>query len=303
MTAVAEPETDAPQEDADSHAGRRPRDWQWLGFVPSALLFGLFLGAPLVLIVLYSFWTVVDYEIVHDWTLDNFRYLLTTGVYLKVALRTLAIAVASTALALAIAFPFVYWLTRYVRRSWQRPLLVLVILPFGTSYLLRVYAWLAILGDQGLVNQTLQGLGLTDDPVRLLYNSPAVVIVLVYLYLPFAILTMFTAIERFDWNQLKAAQDLGARPLRAIRLVLIPQMRTGIVTAVIFVLIPILGEYLAPQLVGGTRGSMIGNTIVNFFQSSQYARGAALGILIMAVVAMLLLPARRYLDVGGFHGR
>jgi spermidine/putrescine transport system permease protein len=109
---------------------------------------------------------------------------------------------------------------------------------------------------------------------------------------------MFTAIERFDWNQLKAAQDLGARPLRAIMLILVPQMRTGIVTAVIFVFVPILGEYLAPQIVGGTEGAMIGNTIVNFFQSSQYTRGAALGILIMAVVAALLIPARRYLNVG-----
>jgi spermidine/putrescine transport system permease protein len=283
--------------------GKR-RSWQWLGFAPSALLFGLFLGAPLVLVVLYSVWTVVDYKVVHDWTLDNYQYLLTTGVYLKVALRTVFIALVSTALAIAIAFPFVFWLSRHVRRSWQRPVLVLVILPFGTSYLLRVYAWLAILGDRGLVNQTLQSLGLTDDPVRLLYNSPAVVAVLVYLYLPFAILTMFTALERFDWNQLKAAQDLGARPLRAIFLVLLPQMRTGIVTAVIFVFIPILGEYLAPQIVGGTEGAMIGNTIVNFFQSSQYTRGAALGILIMAVVAALLIPARRYLNVGSLvNGR
>jgi spermidine/putrescine transport system permease protein len=275
-----------------------PRSWHWVGFLPSGLLFGVFLGAPLVLVVLYSFWKVVDYQIVHDWTTDNYHYLLTTGVYLKVALRTLGIAVVATALAVGIAFPFVYWLSRYVRRSWQRPLLVLVILPFGTSYLLRVYAWLAILGDRGLVNQLLQALGLANDPVRLLYNSGAVIVVLVYLYLPFAVLTMFTAIERFDWDLMKAAQDLGARPLQAIFKVLVPQMRTGIITAVIFVFIPILGEYLTPQLVGGTQGAMIGNTVVNFFQSSQYARGAALGIIIMAVVAFLLVPARRYLDVG-----
>lgn len=277
---------------------REPRSWQWLGFLPSAVLFGVFLGAPLVLVALYSVWKVVDYQVVHEWTLDNYQYLLTTAVYIKVAVRTLFIALVSTALSVGIAFPFVYWLARYVRRSWQRPLLVLVILPFGTSYLLRVYAWLSILGDRGLVNQVLHTVGITDGPVRLLYNSGAVIVVLVYLYLPFAVLTMFTAIERFDWDLMKAAQDLGARPTQAIFRVLLPQMRTGIITAVIFVFIPILGEYLTPQLVGGTNGTMIGNTIVNFFQSSEYARGAALGILIMAVVALLLIPARRYLDVG-----
>lgn len=282
----------------EASSPREPRSWQWLGFLPSAVLFGVFLGAPLVLVALYSVWKVVDYQVVHEWTLDNYQYLLTTAVYIKVAVRTLFIALVSTALSVGIAFPFVYWLARYVRRSWQRPLLVLVILPFGTSYLLRVYAWLSILGDRGLVNQVLHTVGITDGPVRLLYNSGAVIVVLVYLYLPFAVLTMFTAIERFDWDLMKAAQDLGARPTQAIFRVLLPQMRTGIITAVIFVFIPILGEYLTPQLVGGTNGTMIGNTIVNFFQSSEYARGAALGILIMAVVALLLIPARRYLDVG-----
>lgn len=299
---AAPPATEVDEGAAEARGWRRYA--QYAGFVPSIGLFGLFLGAPLVLVVLYSLWTVVDYQVVRDWSLDNFRYLLSTGVYVKVAIRTLLITVASTAIALGIAFPFVYWLARYVRPSLQRPLLVLVILPFGTSYLLRVYAWLAILGDKGLVNQFLHSLGLTQDPVRLLYNSPAVVVVLVYLYLPFAILTMFTSLERFDWNQMKAAQDLGARSSRAITTVLLPQMRSGIVTAAIFVFIPILGEYLTPQLVGGTNGAMIGNTMVNFFESSQYARGAALGLLIMLVVVLLLLPARRHLDVGGIvNGR
>lgn len=298
MTLPAAPATNEVADHPDTSRGWA-RLGQYIGLVPSIALFGLFLGAPLLLVVLYSLWTVVDYQVVKDWTLDNFQYLLGTDAYLKVALRTLAITLASTVIAICAAFPLVYWLSRYVRPSLQRPLLVLVILPFGTSYLLRVYAWLAILGDKGMINQILHALGLTHHPVHLLYNSPAVVAVLVYLYLPFAILTLFTSLERFDWNQMKAAQDLGARPTRAVISVLLPQMRAGIVTATIFVFIPILGEYLTPQLVGGTNGSMIGNTMVNFFQSSQYTRGAALGLLIMTVVVVLLIPARRHLDVGG----
>jgi spermidine/putrescine transport system permease protein len=149
----------------------------------------------------------------------------------------------------------------------------------------------------------LRALGLTDAPIRLfLYDNPGVFIVLVYLYFPFAALTLYASLERFDWNQFRAAMDLGATPGTAMWRILLPQIRPGITTAVIFVFIPILGEYLTPQLVGGTKGAMIGNTVVNFFQSSQYTRGAALGILIMIVVAALLVPARRYLDVKGLVG-
>ena len=152
------------------------------------------------------------------------------------------------------------------RGALQRLLLVLVILPFWTSYLLRVYSWLNILGDGGAINRFLQWTHLTDHPVSFfLYDRPAVILVLVYLYFPFAVLTLYASLERFDWDQFKAAMDLGATPRTAITRILLPQIRPGITTAVIFVFIPILGEYLAPQLVGGARGVMIGNLIVNFF--------------------------------------
>src|SRR2546430_2866401 len=126
--------------------------------------------------------------------------------------------------ALPIAFPFAYWLVRYVPKRMQRTLLVLVILPFWTSYLLRVYSWLNILGDQGAINRLLQWLHLTDHPVSFfLYDRPAVVLVLVYLYFPFAALTLYASLERFDWDQFKAAMHLGARPLTAMRRNLLPQ--------------------------------------------------------------------------------
>ena len=120
---------------------------------------------------------------------------------------------------------------------------------------------------------------------------------LVYLYFPFAVLTLWVSLERFDWDQFKAAMDLGARPRTAITRILIPQRRAGITTAVIFVFIPILGEYLAPQLVGGARGVMIGNLIVNFFQGAAYTRGAAASLLIAALIVVLLAIFRRSLDV------
>jgi spermidine/putrescine transport system permease protein len=129
-----------------------------------------------------------------------------------------------------------------------------------------------------------------------LYDRPAVILVLVYLYFPFAALTLYASLERFDWEQFKAAMDLGARPRTAITRILLPQIRPGITTAVIFVFIPILGEYLAPQLVGGQRGVMIGNLIVNFFTGAQYTRGAAAALLIAVLIVVLLVIFRRALE-------
>lgn len=277
---------------------------QYSGFSPAMVLFGFFFAAPMALIVAYSFWEVINYNVVAHWTFDNYHYVFSTPAYVDTFLATLWMTLAATALTLAAAFPFAYWLVRYVPRRWQRLLLILVIIPFWVSYLLRVTAWTIMLGREGVLNKFLEAIGVTSQPVSwLLYDRPAVIFVLVYLYFPFAALTLFAALERFDWNQLRAAQDLGASPARAIGRVMVPQIRPGITTAVIFVFIPILGEYLTPQLVGGTRGVMIGNLVVNFFMEAQYTRGAAIALLIAAVVIVLLLIFRKSLEVGEIYGR
>ena len=137
-----------------------------------------------------------------------------------------------TIFTLAIALPFAYFLVRYVSRRWQRVILLAVIVPFWTSYLLRVYAWQAILGENGALNQLLMGLHLIDKPSTLfVYNDPAVFLVLVYVYFPFAVLALYASLEKFDFTQLNAAQDLGARPDQAFRHILLPQIRAGVITA------------------------------------------------------------------------
>jgi spermidine/putrescine transport system permease protein len=154
------------------------------------------------------------------------------------------------------------------------------------------------LGNEGAISRLLGVFGLST-PSWLLYDRPAVIFVLTYLYFPFAALTLFAALDRFDWRQLHAAMDLGATHFQAVRRVMLPQIKPGLTTAVIFVFIPILGEYLTPELVGGTRGVMIGNLVDNFFQEAQYAEGAAIAILIAAVVIILLLVFRKSLEVSG----
>jgi ABC-type spermidine/putrescine transport system permease subunit I len=274
------------------------RDWrQYVGFVPAAILFGVFFIAPLCLIVVYSFWITKNYELVPAFTKNNYATIITTNTYVKTFGKTVLMAFLATMTALALAFPFCYWLVRYVPKRLQRVLILLVVLPFWTSYLLRVYSWVAILGDHGAMNSLLKALGLTHQPIRLfLYDNPGVFIVLVYLYFPFAALTLYASLERFDWRLLHAAVDLGASPMRAIANTLLPQMRLAMVTAGIFVFIPILGEYLAPAAIGGTNGVLMGNLVANFFSGYLLPLGSAASVLIALVILIVLILFRRSLD-------
>ena len=275
---------------------------QFAGFSPAAVLFGLFFIVPLGLIVVYSFWRTKDYSLVHDWNLGNYRTFIHTKTYIKTFLKTVVIGLLATVTTIGLAMPFCYWLVRYVPKRLQRTLLLLVVLPFWTSYLLRVYSWVAILGDNGALNTVLNKVGVTSGSHRyLLYDTPGVYLVLVYLYFPFAVLTLYASLERFDWNLLRAARDLGATPAAALRLVVAPQMRLSIATASIFVFIPILGEYLAPQVVGGTKGVMIGNLIANFFAGFLLPLGSAASVLVALVIVILLVIFRRSLDTGDVY--
>ena len=266
--------------------------------VPAILVLGvLFLGS-MAFMVVFSFWRTVELRVVPDWNLDNYIDFFTSPTYPGTFLKTLVMAAIVTLTCLTLALPFTYYLVRYVSKRWQRIVLLAVIVPFWTSYLLRVYAWQAILGERGVINQVLMGLGIVDEPTRLLsYNNISVFIVLVYVYFPFAALALYASLERFDFDQLKAAQDLGARLDQALRHVLLPQIRPGIITACIFVFIPITGEFLTPIVVGGTQGVLIANPVINFFRAGAITQGAAFAILIAAFVTVLLVVFRRHLQV------
>jgi spermidine/putrescine transport system permease protein len=283
---------------------RERRDWrQFVGFAPAAILFGVFFIAPLCLIVVYSFWETKNYELVPAFTTKNYHTIITTSTYVKTFAKTVLMAFLATITTLGLAFPLCYWLVRYVPKKLQRVLFLLVILPFWTSYLLRVYAWVAILGDNGAINSLLKFVGLTHEPIRLfLYDNPGVFIVLVYLYFPFAALTLYASLERFNWRLLHAAVDLGASPMRAIATTLLPQMRLAMVTAGIFVFIPILGEYLAPAAIGGTNGVMMGNLVANFFSGYLLPLGSAASVLIALVILIVLILFRRSLDTKDIYG-
>ena len=204
-----------------------------------------------------------------------------------ILLRSLWIATASTLGCLLLGFPLALFISRSGRR--KNLYLSLVILPFWTSFLVRTYAWMFLLRDTGLVNATLQKLGLIHDPLPLLYNDGAVIIGLVYSYLPFMVLPLYATLERLDKSLLEAAADLGARPLQAMWRVVVPLCAPGIRAGFVLVFIPCLGAYLTPDLLGGGKSVMVGNLIQNQFTSARdWPFGSALSLVLMGIVMALL---------------
>jgi spermidine/putrescine transport system permease protein len=285
--------------------GRTARLRELAPFAPAGLiLVGLFF-VPLALMFIYSLWdTNENLDLVATWDLHNYQGFFENPAYVRTLAKTLLIGAGVTVVCIVASFAIAYFLARYVSRRWARLALLVIIVPFWTSYLLRVYSWQAILGERGALNQVLMSLGLISEPSRLfVYNDVATFIVLIYVYVPFAALVLYASLDRFDFTQLTAAQDLGARPSAAFRHILLPQIRPGLITACIFVFIPILGEFLTPSMVGGAQGLLIANLITNFFGNALIPEGAALSFMIAAFVLVLLIVFRRYLRVEDVYTR
>lgn len=186
--------------------------------------------------------------------------------FLKVVINTTFISVISTAITIVFAIPTSYYIARSKRKEM---LLFLVIIPFLTNFLIRIFAWIAILGNNGLLNNLLMNLGILKSPVQFMYNQSSVIVVMVYTYLPFAILPLYTTIEKFDFSLLEAARDLGATRSQAFYKILIPNILPGITTAVLFTFIPIFGNFAIPDIVGGLDSVMVGNIINNQLKVSK----------------------------------
>ena len=229
--------------------------------------------------------------IIHAWSLGSYRRAL-EPIYLAILARSVVLALATTLLCLVFAYPVAYWLGRQAPVRARSALLVLVILPFWTSFLVRMYAWIFMLRTEGLVNTLLARVGI--GPLNLLYNDGAVLLGQVYGELPFMILPLYASLEKLDRSLLEAAADLGAGPARALWRVTLPLSRAGIVAGSLLVFIPSLGAYLAPDLLGGARTMYMGNLIQAQFAVVRDAPfGAALSFLLSLVVLLLLVLFRR----------
>jgi spermidine/putrescine transport system permease protein len=223
--------------------------------------FTIFFLAPLLIIVLYSFLRKGLYGGVSmgEFTLEAYRALGNPS-FIIITIRTLITSIIATFITILIALPCGYFMARSRNQTF---LLLLIIIPFWTNFLIRVFAWMNILGNNGFLNEMLIRIGLIDDYIHFLYNQNTVILVLVYMYLPYAILPLFATIDKFDFSLLEAARDLGATKVQSMIRVLLPSIRGGLYTAVLFTFIPIFGAYAVPLLVGGKDSYMLGNVIAD----------------------------------------
>ena len=277
---------------------RPPARWRHgrLTLAPALLYWSVFLAVPLALVLANAFFRRGSFGgIVYEPTLDNLVRAI-DPLYLGVLAYSIQIAAITTGICFAIGLPVAYYIaTRRTARA-RNALLLLVILPFWTNFLIRTYAWIVLLNREGVVNQALQGAGVIDGPLPLLYNDFAVVMGLVYGYVPLMILPLYAALERLNPEIRQAAEDLGARPFRVLRTVTLPLILPGVVAGCVFVFVPALGNFPVPQLLGGGRRIMIGNLVnQQFLEARDWPFGATLALGLMVVLTVLLVVQSRVL--------
>jgi spermidine/putrescine transport system permease protein len=254
---------------------------------PVTIWLGLFFLVPLLLILAYSFGTSGVYGgITLGFNPSNFLKVF-DPLYLEIIVRTFVIALINTFLCLVLGYPLAYFIALKGGR-WKNALILMVMIPFLTSLLLRAYAWVVILGGNGIANRTLQFLGITDEPITLIFTPQAVLMGMVYSYLPFMILPLYAALEKFDVRLKEAAQDLGASRWHTFWRVTFPLSMPGVIAGSILVFIPSAGEFVIPTLLGGSRTVLTGNLIQEqFLAARDWAFGSALAVML----AVLLVGA------------
>ncbi|WP_027233875.1 ABC transporter permease [Leisingera caerulea] len=254
---------------------------------PASLYVGLLVAAPLGILVAYSFWTQTYVEIDRTLTWANYLEAATDPLVRHLMLRSILIAGAVTAATVALAYPIAYFIAFRTRKKtlW----LLLITIPFWSSYLLRVFSWKLILGFNGVMNSALISLGLIKEPLTfLLYNEFAVVLTLAHAWAPFAILPIYVSLQKIDRSLLEAATDLGCSKLERFIRVTLPLTVPGIIAASLIIFIPTVGDYVTPSLVGGSQGKMVANLIqVQFGPANNWPLGATLSLVAMASVGFV----------------
>ena len=232
-----------------------------------------------------EFWAGLD--------LENFEFLTTDDLYWKAYLSSLKIAVIATFLTLLVGYPIAYGMAN-APDHWRPTLMMLIILPFWTSFLIRVYSWMGILSNEGYLNQLLLGLGLISEPLTILNTNTAVYIGIIYTYLPFMILPIYSALERLDGSLLEAAEDLGCSRLTAFWLVTVPLSKNGIIAGCFLVFIPTLGEFVIPSLLGGSQTLMIGKVLwEEFFNNRDWPVASAVAVILLLILIIPIILFQR----------
>lgn len=275
---------------------KKQKDLRNLYYLPLTIWMTLFFAIPTAIIVYFSFLKKGPYGGIVSYTsysLKAYKELITPEL-LKIVLKTFNISVVITAVVIFLSIPTAYFISR---SKYKNLWLLLIVIPFWTNFLVRIFALVGLIGNNGIINKFFMKIFNLSAPIPLLYNRVAVVIVSVYIFMPYAILPLYTAIEKFDFSLIDAARDLGANKYQALYKVFLPGIKGGIITAVILTFIPAIGSYAVPDLVGGTDGIMLGNVIASkMFVLRDWPSASSMSTLFIIITVIGVLISVREQD-------
>ena len=272
---------------------RRKHTGVWLMMAPLYIFTLLFVAGPLIYMVVLSFQQRAEvWGVVHTFTLENYKNIL-TPVYLQTFAESFKLALTSTALITLIGYPFGYFMAK-LSAAWKKRLMLLIMIPFWTNSLIRLYGWIIIFRANGTLDKALMGLGLTDSPLKLLYTYPAVVVGMVYALLQFMILAVYSSAEKMDWSLVEAARDLGASPLRAFCTVTLKLTLPGLLSGIILTFIPSMGLFFIADILGGNKVVLVGSLIQDqLMKAHNQPFAAALSLVLMVLTTLMISLYKR----------
>lgn len=283
-------------------AGRKKINGWWLTVAPLYGFTLFFVALPLIYLLILSFLTRAQtWGVVNAFTLDNYLKIV-KPVYLNTFKESFQLAILTTVSTLVIGYPFGYFMARLPKKA-KSLMMLLVVIPFWTSALMRMYGWIIIFRSNGILDKVLMGLGITDSPLKLLYSYPAVLVGMVYSLLPFMILSVYSSTDKMDWSLVEAARDLGATKWEAFLTVTIKMTLPGILSGIVLVFIPSMGLFFIADILGGGKVMLVGNLIQNQLQSGRdWPFAAALSVVLMIFTSVMIWIYRRAAGVKELEG-
>jgi len=271
-----------------SGGSKSSRQLGWFWSLPGLIFLTIFAAFPVVSMLFMSVLTAGRFGgVTTPFTLDNF-VRATDQTFLKVIFTSILIATATAVLSLLIGFPTALFISR-LSRKWQIILIIAIILPYWTNFLVRTYAWLVLLNNEGIINKFLKNIGLISNPIEMLYTQFAVIVGMTYLYLPFMILPIYAALEKVDKNLVEASLDLGSSAWKSLKTISIPLALPGILIGLIFVFVPSMGNFVVPELLGGGKTVMIGNLVRDqFLKARDWPFGATFALVLTVILIILI---------------
>ena len=274
----------------------------WVSVIPLYIFTLIFVAGPLIYMIALSFMTRAEvFGVVGEFTLDNYKKIF-EPIYLKTFAESLKLAFTSTILIILLGYPYGYFMAK-LSSVWKKRMMALLMIPFWTSALIRLYGWIIIFRSNGVLDSVLMGLGITKDPLKLLYTYPAVVVGMVYALLPFMILSVYSSAEKMDWSLVEAARDLGASPMKAFLTVTLKLTLPGLLSGVVLTFVPSMGLFFIADILGGNKVVLVGSIIQEqLTKGRNWPVAAALSVVLMIMTSLIIGIYRKVTNTKDLEG-